>query len=238
MNCAENRYLKKALIFVNRYLSVYFQDDNVLKSMLTPTLNYCLSSFQDIDDNVNDKFIRGFKNNVFFKEYNVALHLAEQILRRFGYNIKSITDYKIQYAKVPPFWIDMSKLFELYVLGQLKEKYFNRLLYGSKDAGGNYGLPDYLLFSEHPMIIDAKYKPSYQTGQYDIEDIRQLSGYSRDKGVLAKLGIAPSQFVNSVVNCMVIYPDQSSSEDLFENTVEPIIGFVNFYKRAVRLPQC
>jgi 5-methylcytosine-specific restriction endonuclease McrBC regulatory subunit McrC len=54
----------------------------------------------------------------FFKEYNSAIKISKIILKRFSYNISKVSDTKY---KTPPFWIDMTKLFELYLFKKLKE---------------------------------------------------------------------------------------------------------------------
>jgi 5-methylcytosine-specific restriction enzyme subunit McrC len=132
----------------------------------------------------------------------------------------------------------MSKLFELYVLGLLKNKYHNQILYGKKETKARYGIPDFLLISkDEKIIIDAKYKPLYVRGEYDINDIRQLSGYSRDIGFLKTLGYkSDMEKENTVVKCLIIYPDQSLKSEKLENTETEIPEFVKFFKQSVRLP--
>jgi 5-methylcytosine-specific restriction enzyme subunit McrC len=238
LNCLENRLLKHTLLFVKKFIHSDFINCDFNNKYLLPVFNFIISAFQEVDENIDIKAIKGFKNNAFYKEYDEALRLANLILKRYGYNIKKVGNAKSHKVDVPPFWIDMAKLFEFYVLGQLKDKYANKILYGAKEARGKYGLTDYLLLSDVRMIIDAKYKPLYQENRYDPDNIRQLSGYGRDKGVLSKLGFSNEQMENTVVDCLIIYPDQSVSENLFENDTKPIEGFVKFFKKPVKLPQC
>jgi hypothetical protein len=238
LNCLENRLLKHTLLFVQKFINSDFIDCDFNNKYLLPVFNFILAAFQEVDENIDIKAIKGFKNNSFYKEYDEAIRLANLILKRYGYNIKKVGNTKPHKVDVPPFWIDMAKLFEFYVLGQLKDKYANNILYGAKEAGGKYGLTDYLLLSDERMIIDAKYKPLYQENRYDPDNIRQLSGYGRDKGVLFKLGFSQEQMENTVVDCLIIYPDQTVSENLFENDKKPIEGFVKFFKKPVKLPQC
>jgi 5-methylcytosine-specific restriction enzyme subunit McrC len=231
-NSLENRLLKKALLFIQRYLPS-IKNINT-EEFTTDTFNYILPAFENVSGEINLNEIKHSKINVFYKEYFDAVHLAKLILKRFGYNISSLDEQ--QKIKTPPFWIDMSKLFELYVLGMLKDRYREAILYGEGEANGNYGLPDYLLVkSGAEMVIDAKYKPFYQRGNYDIENIRQLSGYARDKGVITKLKISDY----TVPDCLIIYPDQSV-ERMNLNEVnlkaDTIDQFTHFYKVAVRLP--
>ncbi len=59
------------------------------------------------------------------------------------------------------------------------------------------------------MIIDTKYKSCYAENKYNIDDIRQLSGYARDKGVLKIMEIDND---NEVVDCVVIYPTDNKNK--------------------------
>lgn len=230
-NGFENRLIKKALLFVKRYmpkLKVFNAE-----KFAEPILNYINPAFENVSDEVNLNDVKHMKKNVFYKEYEEAIRLAKIILRRFGYNI---TNTENQTIKTPPFWIDMSKLFELYVLGLLKDVYGKNIKYEKKEAGGNYGLPDYLYINEgEQMIIDAKYKTIYDN-EYMIEDIRQLSGYARDKRVLQKLKLSECE----IADCLIVYPKQNIDRmslagiDLKEKVIHQ---FVQFYKVAVQLPK-
>jgi 5-methylcytosine-specific restriction enzyme subunit McrC len=93
---------------------------------------------------------------------------------------------------------------------------------------------DFLKLDEK-LIIDTKYKSCYSKNEYNIEDIRQLSGYARDKGVLKKLRIDDEK----VVDCVIIYPDNSKSESFEDRQLkneEEINSFTKFYKCGIKLP--
>jgi 5-methylcytosine-specific restriction enzyme subunit McrC len=230
-NNIENRILKRTLIFVQKYIS-FFPD---YSKMVLPVVNYCLPAFREIDENIDLKTLKGITHNIFYKEYKEALHISSLILKRFGYNIKEIDLHKNKIVKVPPFWIDMPKLFELYVLGMLKDKYFNNIKF---QIQGTFGQPDFVFVTDNEkIIIDTKYKRKYQHEKYQAEDIRQLSGYARDTGILSKLGCISTEDQNKVIDCLIIYPDQTASEKLADDLKEkPIIGFTRFYKMAIKLP--
>lgn len=238
INGLENRLIKKALVFVQKYLPSIIK--HYSQAYTTTVFNYINPAFEDVSEQVSlHDVIHNTKTNIFYKEYEQGIRLAKQILRRFGFNISNTQQAKI---KTPPFWIDMSKLFELYVLAQLKEKHGNIILYG-KNAQGNFSvIPDYLQINRsEEKIIDAKYKQQYKAkniyfDEYLIKDIRQVSGYARDKAVLSKLGIADIDQLSYIPQCLIIYPDQNASEHLYENKVEEIPEFVNFFKQAIRLP--
>lgn len=230
-NSIENRILKRTLVFVQKYLAL-FSDYSKLAS---PVINYCLPAFHEVDENIDLKTLKGITHNSFYKEYKEALHISSLILKRFGYNIKEIDTLHNKIVKVPPFWIDMPKLFELYVLGMLKDKYFNNINF---QIQGTYGQPDFVFVSDNvKMIIDTKYKRKYQQEKYQAEDIRQLSGYARDTKVLSKLGYITAEEQDKVIDCLIIYPDQTASDKLADDLKEKqISGFTRFYKMAIKLP--
>ena len=176
----ENRVLKHTLSFVRRYLSQYPEYLGPMKCLI----DYCTPAFESVSDEVNLHELKAVKRNSFYKEYQEALKLSKIILKRFGYHVIEVNHHTVEKISVPPFWIDMSKLFELYILGLLKDKYGDKILFQAK---GSYGNPDYLLIDDmQPLIIDAKYRPTYQQDKnlsYIIEDIRQISGYARDVGI-------------------------------------------------------
>ena len=230
----ENKILKCALTFVEVYLAKYRQ----FAEYFLPLINFCKPAFHEVDDSSFDlHLIKQTKINVFFKEYKEALDLAEMIIKRFGYNLRDI-DEKV--VSVPPFWIDMPKLFELYVLGLLKEQYGSKIQFQAK---GNYGEPDFILMSEsEKIVIDTKYKHIYQNNEqhqnrFNSDDIRQICGYARDRKILNRFGYTDEEMHNVVVDCLIIYPDQNSSEKLPEYLkAHPIDQFVKFYKIPVKLP--
>ena len=232
----ENRALKHTLSFVRRYLSQYPEYLGSMKCLI----NYCTPAFERVSDEVNLHELKAVKRNSFYKEYQEALKLSKIILKRFGYHISEIDNSTVEKISVPPFWIDMSKLFELYVLGLLKDKYGDKILF---QAQGSYGNPDYLLIDEiEPLIIDAKYRPAYQKDNrisYIIEDIRQISGYARDVGILDKLGYhTVEEQLSSVVSCVVIYTDQDEEDKLPDSLIagKSIEGFTKFYKVPISVP--
>jgi 5-methylcytosine-specific restriction enzyme subunit McrC len=236
-NGIENRLLKQTLLYVKKYLSI-FPSHSTFSEYATPIFNYCLPAFHEVDENIEIKSITGIKTNVFYKEYSEAIRLANLILKRFGYNIKNVEGQNNK-VKIPPFWIDMSKLFELYVLGKLKDKYKNEILYGKNNNAGSYGwLPDFLMNSKgNEMIIDTKYKTKYKENKpFFPDDIRQLSGYARDKSILENMGLSESD-MNRVIDCLIIYPDQAGNETLIDDLKSiPIEGLLNFYKIPIKLP--
>jgi 5-methylcytosine-specific restriction enzyme subunit McrC len=236
-NSLENRLLKKALLFVQRYLPTFKMKESQIYA--NKVFNYILPAFEHVEDTINLNDIKHTKTNAFYKEYEEGLRLARLILKRFGYNITTVD--KKDKVRTPPFWIDMSKLFELYVLGLLKDRFKNQIDF---QVGGNYGDVDYLIkFEGNKMVVDAKYKTYYNEEFRGLiqwkrdsiaKDIRQLSGYARDKSILDKLGVA----YEIIPDCLIIYPDQNADEQLKVNLKETeITQFVQFFKTAIKLPE-
>ncbi|MFC5282099.1 hypothetical protein [Pedobacter alpinus] len=53
------------------------------------------------------------------------------------------------------------------------------------------------------MVVDAKYKVSYQASQIH-QDIRQVSGYARLKKVYEELKSTKTK--TDIIDCLIIYP--------------------------------
>ncbi len=235
-DCLENRLLKKALLFVQRYTAKHLDKEKY--KLLFQKQNRLLSVFDSISENISYSEIKRIKINALYKEYVEAIGLAKKILRRFGYSYMN-TYSKVE-KKLPPFWIDMSKLFELYVYSLLKDAYGSKIMYQLSDDGkrqtrGHYGDIDFMKLDDK-ILIDAKYKEIYtQDGKYDIDNIRQLSGYARDWGVLRKLNITSE---NEVIDCVIIYPDKTSNDNFKDRELKEasIKQFIKFYKCGIKLP--
>ena len=225
----ENRLIKKALLFSQHYLPII--NASTEKDKLMNVFNYILPAFEGVSDDVDLSEIKQTKFNAFYKEYSEAIRLSKLILKRFGYNITNAQNAEI--IKTPPFWIDMSKLFELYVLGLLKDKFDNKVTY---HFSTNYQELDYVINAgDIKMVVDAKYKVKY-LDSYRTEDIRQVSGYARLESVYKEL----EKDEKEIIDCLIIYPDQQCEAIDFTTTdfskLDKIKHFVGFYKLAVKLP--
>jgi len=235
-DCFENRLLKKALLFVQSYTAKHLDKEKY--KLLFQKQNRLLSAFNNISENISYSEIKRIKINALYKEYVEAIDLAKQILKRFGYSYKNTN--KTDEKKLPPFWIDMSKLFELYVYSLLKDAYGSKILYqlsedGKKQTRGHYGDIDFMKLDDK-ILIDTKYKEIYtQDGKYDIDNIRQLSGYARDWGVLKKLDITSD---NEVIDCVIIYPHKVANDNFKNRELKEtnIKQFTKFYKCGIKLP--
>ena len=72
--------------------------------------------------------------------------------------------------------------------------------------------------------------------EYDIDDIRQLSGYARDAKVLEKLKLEK----DVIADCLIIYPHENGSDSIsldgYNKKENEIPGFIQFYKMGISLP--
>ena len=234
INCFENQIIKKTLRFIQVYLNKYYKN----KSELNKILNYCFSAFIKVDDIENVHKIKQFKINPLYKEYAEILKLAKLILKQFSYSVSSInTNFE---NKLPPFYIDMSLLFELYVYTKLIDEYGKTIKYQKQ---GNYGNVDFVKIDQN-LIIDTKYKTYYKNNFNDnsdwkrhsiAKDIRQLSGYSRDKKITQNFNLSEN---NKLFDCVIIYPNKMNKSNFNQRFLKEkeINEFYNFYKIGIKLP--
>jgi 5-methylcytosine-specific restriction endonuclease McrBC regulatory subunit McrC len=128
----------------------------------------------------------------------------------------------------------MSKLFELYVLGLLKDRFGAEVTY---HVNAHYQELDYLITKKgEEMVVDAKYKPSFKKNPIK-EDMRQVSGYARLDSVYDQLSVDKDK----VIDCLIIYPDMENGKTSFVGVdlkipESEIKGWNRFYKVGVKLP--
>ncbi|MBD0255517.1 MAG: restriction endonuclease [Cytophagales bacterium] len=233
INSEENRFLKLVLEFVASYLTqqrhVFTPEQNL---QLQHVLHYCRPAFEQVEEPQHEHRRHHAKKNVFYREYEEALKIGGYILKRYSFNINKTSESQ---TKTPPFWIDMSKLFELYVFQKLKQIFPepNGVTYHDRYLGGKE--TDILLRADgYKCVIDCKYKPGYKDNTPSLEDKRQLAGYTRLKSVYDKLGVPYSEIVKGVL----IYSHQSCKDmidkkALFETEMRE---YVEFYKLGISLP--
>jgi 5-methylcytosine-specific restriction enzyme subunit McrC len=214
VNGLENRLLKKTLVFIQKYLPNRLTNNQF--HTFQDSFNYIFPAFDTVDDKIDVRELKFTKNNAFYKEYEEAIRLAKIILKRFSYNISNTVNQKIE---THPFWIDMSKLFELYTLGMLKDRFGNDVKYHFTHYGNEL---DFILKSgELKMVIDAKYK-QYQKYKVANEDVRQVSGYARLENVYKYL----DKIYPDSIDCLITYPDIINGHDNFK--------FVDFKEYEVK----
>jgi len=231
INSVENKILKKALAFS---IAAMQNIRGIDISSLSGLVNYIQPAFVNVDNEVNIEELKSIKPNKLYKEYEQALKFARHILKRYGYNISSANSTVIN---TPPFWIDMSKLFELYVFSKLKER-FTKHKEVTYHKTFNYLEPDFVVKTNDgvtKMVVDAKYKPQYQDGKINIEDIRQISGYARLKKVYDFLNFEDYK----IIDCLVIYSNQNANRKDFKGEnfkLEEDKEYNRFFKIGIELP--
>jgi len=231
INSIENKILKKALAFS---IAAMQNIIGIEMSALNSFVNYIQPAFANVDSEVNIEELKNIKPNKFYREYEQALKFAKYILKRYGYNISSASSTIIN---TPPFWIDMSKLFELYVFSKLKERFADHKEV-TYHKTFNYLEPDFIVKTNDgvtKMVVDAKYKPQYQDGKINTEDIRQVSGYARLKKVYDFLNFKDDK----IIDCLIIYSNQNANRKDFKGDnfkLEEEKEYKRFFKIGIELP--
>ena len=251
----ENRLLKKALLFADRIINNY----ESLKAQssyfeIQSRLSKLKNTLDSISDEIEPYQVQKRSANKLFKEYKEAIRVAKMLLRRYDY---SISEASQEQHTTPPFWIDMSRLYEMWVFSQLEKAYPGQIQFQVK---GHCGTAVDFIKKDECLIMDAKYKPHYDySNRGIIDDIREISGYARDWKILQKLSITKTY--SEEIKCLIIYPepvrfklDETLSEEerqdisndscndvtTFDGKLIEICSeikwFRNFYKISVKLP--
>jgi 5-methylcytosine-specific restriction enzyme subunit McrC len=227
----ENQFLKRVLRFVLHYIAEHKSAFGKSKTSLDQIINFCNPAFELITDVLKDEQFRHIKTNPFYSEYRSAIRIGEIILKRFSYNI---TNTSKKLIKTPPFWIDMPRLFELYVYHHLLSVFnTDEIKYHYKTYGNEL---DFLIKkSGLNMVIDAKYKLYYKSSAVH-NDIRQVSGYARLKKVYKELEMENSK---ELIDCLIIYPDMVECKENYYldlSSKTEIKEYQNVYKIGIPLP--
>ena len=243
INCDENKILKKAFQLSRNVLDQY--ESGINMQVLQNIISYINPAFEQVTVDIDNNRIKQFKPNPVYKEYEQAIKLALLILKRFSYTITQAENHLIN---TPPFWIDMSKLFELYTFSLLRKVFPGACEVRYHIAKIQRQELDFLIKSadgKYKYVVDTKYKPHYEEHKVKVEDIRQLCGYARIKSVYDDLGCKD---YTEILKCLVIYSHQNCDEELkkehfgisTDNDIKKIreeSGYVEFYKLGVRLPE-
>lgn len=235
----ENRVLKKALLFAQRFLGGIRESYHSYEG-INHVLTRCLSLFESVSDDVEIKDIRMIKGHKIYKDYAEAIRLAKLVLRHFDYSINNVSQRE---EKIMPFVLDMSLLYEHYVYGLLYEAYKDKIVYQYR---GQTGYPDFLYCSNgFKAILDTKYIPKYEKTPLDTYVVRQLSGYGRDISILRRLGYddLDELSVTPSIPCIIIYPVESGEgqnpfvgRKIIELCGNRVRGLSQFYKIPIPLP--
>ena len=178
--------------------------------------------------------------NPIFTEYTAAVQLGRKFLLHEG--IGAFEKEEREPRRILPYWIDMAKLFELYVLADLRgnavvrDVQYHRLF----KPGGE---PDFLVdLQGHELpfeccIADAKYKPKYADDELYKDDARQLSGYGRVKKVIDWMSACGLPDRKHIVPCLIIHPDQSSENEHIDfSKLRRLKHWEDFWKIGIQIP--
>ncbi len=140
-NCLENQIIKTALSHVSRYIYRNLRESKEVVNLL----HFNQMNFELIDTKeVNFSDFKKIKHSPFFKEYKEALKLAEMIFKRIGFSLHQADYENTNITHIPPYHIDMTKLFENYVEMNLEKIYGCIDSQVSVNKGGFAQRPDFL----------------------------------------------------------------------------------------------
>ncbi len=243
----ENRLLKKALLFAERVINNYSSLRKQIETTDLPNRMAKINvAFQHISDDIEVWQVKKLSSNKLFKEHGQAVKVAKMLLRRFQY---SIDNANFERHTTPPFWIDMARLYEMWVYSKLNSAYSDEIVF---QVDGHCRTAVDFIKKDERLIMDSKYKPHYEDSNKGIlEDIREISGYARDNKILKRLNADEQE-----VKCVIIYPQREiiksedgldSRDDCKEITdfesgdiltqCSKISWFRNFYKISIPLPK-
>lgn len=233
----ENRLLKKALLFSLAFLRSYAKSGDLSDAIAR--ISRMIPFFNGVSDEIEVHEIKSIAVNKLFYGYSSSLTVAKRILRRFDYSLENASNSSNTMS--PPFWIDMPRLFEMYVYDKLNKAYPEQIAFQVKGYGGSR--VDYIKKDEK-LILDAKYKPCYKDSGELTADIREISGYARDFRIMKAMGVPLAERNHFMPNCVIIYPDESNPIDyklpIYEqcsgNSRRKFNHFASFYKIGIPLP--
>lgn len=232
-----NRLLKKALDISLLLLgNVRSRSHNMTGLSFFSSKLKLIDAFRNIGSEVRPESVRNTKFDKLNMYYAEAIMLAKCIIR---HQENSLTDGSGN-KQVPLFWIDMSRLYEIYVLGLLQTHYPGQILFQVK---GSYGTQcDYLHLGEG-IVLDAKYKLWYSSyngrrSHVDsmIADVREISAYARDERFLKIM----NNDIKSPI-CIIVHPDEEGTTlgtELSKSVMNcKIEGYKDFYRLGIDLPR-
>lgn len=205
----ENRLLKKALVYAKNNLesipSLKAETLDKIYSKLAPVEG----AFEGVSEDVSLAQVGFVKSSKLYRHYDEAIKVAKMILQGVDYEV--LEDKKEREYKVHPFYIDMPRLYEMYVLSLLRKAYGDQIRF---QVPGRHGTKVDFIKIDEKIIMDTKYKPHYESGDSGIvDDVREISGYARDKSILRALNwykgkdlCADGKQGKLFPDCVIIYP--------------------------------
>lgn len=224
----ENRLLKKALLFAKNNLqnmqNLQVNGNKDVADDIFQRISHLEGEFEAVSDIVSLAKVKDVGENKLYRHYAEAIKIAKMILRYFDYDIDEACDQTTHYIR--PFWIDMSRLYEMFVFRKLNEAYPGLIKF--QVAGCHKTQVDFIKVGEEKIILDAKYKPRYEKGNCGIvDDVREISGYARDRKILKALdwNVDVEGRVGKLLpDCVIVYPVVQGEESDDEIASDIIFG--------------
>ncbi len=234
-DCAENRLLKRAVRLCRTWLRNYSWISGW--SRLEGVCSHILGTMAEVKDvpQRSLKASRDRKRNPFYAAYPELLKLASLIVRQMDSD--SSGRERNCPMGMPPYAINMARLFELYVYALLHNRFGHQIEYHYSTYGNEL---DFIKHDES-LIIDTKYKPRWNSsGGSRHHDVRQLSGYGRHRKIRSHIMDDDGTSLR-MLDCLVIYPDVEGTEDFSEigrlmDIAKADRDYVRFSMLGVRLP--
>ena len=249
----ENRFLKWALV---RSLAILNDQTNAVRDLapLREAVARQIKAFSSVTKTVMPWDAKlTVTPNPLYKRYSEAIGLARKILHL---DIVSPAITTTETSTVPPFWINMPKLFELFVYKKLRDAFGSERV--SYQIAVHRQHPDFILHDQSaadekpavfspltgPFVIaDAKYKIAYfEGGDLSMDDARQLAGYGRLKPLFQKF--APKTLHNETPfdrlppppACLVIHPAVNGLDEILLSEIKPSKAYVAMGLLGIRIP--
>ena len=200
----ENRFLKRALLFAETVLKNIPSLQGNLADNIFLRIGTLKTSFALVSEDFSSAKTLSSSSSKLYSHYSEAVKVAEMVLQFCDYDMDK--SGKSKYS-VRPFCIDMSRLYEMYVFHLLNTAYPGQIKFQVKGRHGTQ--VDFIKINDYEKIIlDAKYKPRYAKGNSGIvDDVREISGYARDKKILRKLKWKTDASQGKLLpDCVIIYP--------------------------------
>ena len=194
---------------------------------------------------------QGLHYGGFLRPYREPHRWARLVLRLLGPDpLEEFTG--VRDTGLPPFAIDMSKLFERYCEVKLRSVADQQVRPGYNDSSRNLGRdfkvrPDFLVRAENAhWVVDAKYKDDWSwTRDEHRSDVYQVVSYCSHKAVLHELGFGAGS--SERPTAVILYPafpvyqvsDQKGGLDLqaaFQAAPDPLDVLRDFEVDVVRIP--
>lgn len=234
MNCIENRIIATSLDAVSSV--IYSSNFGKGMANLLAKVKPCFDGVERLS--LTPKIFKSVNNTNFYRDYKVAIRLAQQIYNNITHTTKTDKDE----AYIFPFTINMPELFERYCEVLLRDKYGDLVLAGygrddinSETRAGNLRLrPDFYVKGKY--IVDAKYKKKYYNGgNLYKDDAQQMALYLHYEPVLKKAELNGEEQIPKAVILYLMHNNEKKEFDL--NCLEPCNNYKNIFKIGLNVPR-